>query len=235
MYLKIKQPYRHLFFDLDRTLWDFETNSIQTFKIIFDIRQLDAVFPNFDVFVQRYKYHNEKLWDLYRRGVITKAKLRNERFLLTLQEFGCNDTKLAETMGDDYVELSPQQTTLFPRTIETLSYLQPRYSMHIITNGFVEVQYKKLKNSGLEPFFDKVITSEAAKASKPKPEIFHLALSSTQAKKTESLMIGDDLQNDILGARKYGIDQVYFNPHHKPHQEAVTFEIAAISDLMNIL
>jgi putative hydrolase of the HAD superfamily len=227
--------YKHLFFDLDRTLWDFETNSIQAFKAIFEKRNLSEIFPDFDTFVKTYKHHNEKLWEQYRLGEIKKDELRNNRFLLTLKDFGCEDAELAKTIGDDYVELSPQQTTLFPGTIETLEYLSPKYKMHIITNGFVEVQYKKLRNSKLEKYFDKIITSEEAKASKPKPGIFHAALSSANAKKAECLMIGDDLKNDIIGARDYGFDQVFFNPHKNEHQEKVSYEVESIPALREIL
>ncbi|MBN2668108.1 MAG: YjjG family noncanonical pyrimidine nucleotidase [Bacteroidales bacterium] len=229
------QKYKHLFFDLDRTLWDFEKNSIEAFRIIFHKRSLSKFFPDFDQFITTYKMHNEKLWDLYKLGQIKKEELRDRRFLLTLNDFGNNDEALAHEIGDDYIELSPLQTILFPGTIETLEYLRPKYQMYIITNGFVEVQYKKLKNCGLDMYFDRVITSEAAKASKPKPEIFHFALSSANAKKIESLMIGDDLENDILGAKRYGFDQVFFNPDKKSHQENVTFEIESINDLQNIL
>ena len=229
------KTYKHLFFDLDRTLWDFEKNSVEAFKIIFQKRKLDKIFPDFDTFIKTYKAHNERLWDLYRLRQITKTELRNSRFLLTLKDFGVNDVELAERIGDDYIEISPMQTGLFPQTIETLDYLAQKYQMHIITNGFVEVQYKKLDNSGLRKYFTHIITSEEAKASKPKPEIFHAAISAANAKKKESLMIGDDLQNDILGAKSYGIDQVYFNSNSEKHSEDLTFEIQELKVLMNLL
>ncbi len=229
------KKYKHLFFDLDRTLWDFEKNSVKVLETIFEKRELDKVFPDFNTFVKIYKAHNEHLWDLYKLRKIKKEELRNERFLLTLKDFGVNDAILAEHMGDDYVELSPLQTILFPDTIAVLDNLKAKYQLYVITNGFVEVQYKKLKNSGLDSYFDRVITSEEAKASKPKPEIFHAALSAANAKKTESLMIGDDLENDILGAKKFGLDQVYFNPSKENHQEIVTFEISKLKELIEIL
>lgn len=229
------KTYKHLFFDLDRTLWDFEKNSVKTLKLIFDKRDLHRIFPDFDTFIKVYKMHNEKLWDLYKLRRIKKHELRNQRFLLTLNDFGVDDIVLAEQIGDDYVDLSPLQTDLFPYTIELLDYLKPKYQMHIVTNGFVEVQYKKLKNCGLEKYFTHVITSEEAKASKPKPEIFHVAISSANAKKTESLMIGDDLENDILGAKQYGIDQVYFNPERKKHTEQITFEVYHLKQITEIL
>ena len=229
------RKYKHLFFDLDRTLWDFEKNSVKALEIIFEKRELDTIFPDFNHFIKTYKGHNEHLWDLYKQRKIKKEELRNERFLLTLRDFGVHDPILAEHMGDDYVELSPLQTVLFPDTIEVLNKLKSKYQMYIITNGFVEVQYKKLKNSGLEQYFERVITSEEARASKPNPEIFHAALSAANAKKTESLMIGDDLENDILGAKKFGLDQVYFNPNKESHQENVTFEINKLKQLTEIL
>jgi len=229
------KQYKHLFFDLDRTLWDFEKNSIITLRSIFDKRKLDKIFPDFDIFVSTYKAHNERLWDLYKLRKIRKDELRNERFLLTLKDFGIDDPKLAEQIGDDYVELSPMQTVLFPNTIEVLDYLSTKYKMHIITNGFVEVQYKKLKNCGLEKYFERVTTSEEAKSSKPKPEIFQVALKSVNAKKTESLMIGDDLENDILGAKKFGIDQVFFNPDSEKHSETISFEIKNLNELTTFL
>ncbi len=229
------KTYKHLFFDLDRTLWDFENNSIKAFEIIFEKRALHKIFPDFKTFVSVYKAHNKHLWDLYKLRKIKKEELRNQRFLLTLQDFGVNNIQLAEQIGDDYVELSPLQTGLFPNTIDVLDYLKGKYQMHIITNGFVEVQYKKLDNCGLRPYFIHIITSEEAKSAKPKPGIFHAAISAANAKKAESLMIGDDLETDILGAKKFGIDQVFFNPEAHKHEQEVTFEITELKQLIEFL
>jgi len=227
--------YKHLFFDLDRTLWDFEINSVKTLKLIYKSRKLDRIFPDFESFIDRYKDHNKRLWDLYKQRKIKKDELSNKRFWLALNDFGTDDPQLAEKIAQDYIELSPQQTTLFPNTIEVLDYLKSRYKMYIITNGFVEVQYKKLRNCGLMQYFTHITTSEEAKASKPNPEIFHSAISAANAKKTESLMIGDDLGADILGAKNFGIDQVYFNPEAHQHKEHITFEINTLKELMDIL
>lgn len=229
------KTYKHLFFDLDRTLWDFEVNSVKTLNTIFEKRELGKIFPSAEVFIKAYKVHNEHLWDLYKLRKITKDELRNTRFLLTLQEFGVDNEDLAKAIDLDYIEISPTQTALFPNTIEVLDYLSAKYTMSIITNGFVEVQYKKLRNSGLEKYFDRVTTSEEAKASKPKPGIFHAALSAQNAKITESLMIGDDLANDVLGAKKYGIDQVFFNPECSSHNENVSYEIQNLIQLKELL
>ena len=232
--MKIKK-YKHLFFDLDRTLWDFETNSIKTFELIFKKRELFKMISSFDAFIKVYKAHNERLWDLYKLRKIKKEELHQQRFFLSLKDLGIENIELAQQIGDDYIKLSPLQTALFPDTKPVLDYLKTKYTMHIITNGFVEVQYKKLENCGLRNYFAHIITSEEAKASKPKAAIFHAAISAANAKKTESLMIGDDLNADILGAQKFGIDQVFFNPKSHQHKENITFEITELKQLLQIL
>ncbi|MFO7938674.1 MAG: YjjG family noncanonical pyrimidine nucleotidase [Bacteroidales bacterium] len=230
------KKYTHIYFDLDRTLWDFEANALETFRDLFDKHNLRVIFDSFEAFHKTYQKHNEKLWMDYREQKISKHDLRNRRFELTLKEFGTENSRLAQTLGDEYIALSPQKTRLFPGTHEVLDYLSAKqYKLHIITNGFNEVQFLKLKNSKLEHYFSKVVTSENAGAQKPRPEIFHYALSSVHARKEESLMIGDDLTGDILGAQKYGIDQVFCNFTKQQHQEKPTYEIQAIKDLKQIL
>jgi putative hydrolase of the HAD superfamily len=230
------KKYKHIYFDLDRTLWDFEANALETFRDIFEKYKLQHIFDSFEAFHQTYKKHNEKLWLDYREQKITKQDLRNRRFVLTLNEFGVEDDKLAQQLGDDYIALSPQKTRLFPGTHEVLDYLtEKQYKLHIITNGFNEVQFIKLKNSKLEHYFSKVVTSENAGAQKPHPEIFHYALSSVHARKQESLMIGDDLTGDIIGAKKYGIDQVFCNFIGQQHKEQPTYEIDDLRKLTEIL
>ena len=229
------KKYKHLFFDLDRTLWDFETNSKITLQTIYKNRKLDRFFSSYDDFFEKYHTNNVKMWEDYKLRKITKNELKVQRFALTLENEGFADDVLAEQIAEDYVVLSPEQTTLFPYAIESLKYLHQKYKLHIITNGFVEVQYKKLRNTKLDVFFDRVTTSEEAKASKPNPEIFHNALSAANAKKTESLMIGDDWKSDILGAQKWGIDQVFFNPNKQKVDGKATFEIQSLAQLQEIL
>jgi putative hydrolase of the HAD superfamily len=229
--------YKFIFFDLDRTLWDFETNSIITFKDIFNKHNLHNVFPDFDAFINAYKAHNEILWAKYRLGEIKKNELRSKRFLLTLQDFGVNNQILAENIGTDYIEISPTKKELFPHSIEVLEYLHKKYTLGIITNGFKEVQHKKLKNCKLDKYFKSVFCSEDVGHQKPRPEIFQFALSSLNAKKTESLMIGDDFNVDIIGAKNYGIDSVFFNPNKMLidlNKERIT-EISSLKELINIL
>ena len=227
-------PYKHIFFDLDRTLWDFEANALDTFKELFSIYELNKLVPDFDSFHRSYRKINRQLWQDYREGQIKKQVLKYKRFYLTLKEFGTDDVALAKKLGDDYVTLSGEKTKLFPHAMEALKYLQDKYNLHIITNGFEEVQFKKIKNCKLEPYFKKIITSEKAGVQKPHQQIFEYALNEADAKKEESVMIGDDLEGDIKGARAFGIDQVYFNPHNHTHNIDVTYEIHSLLELKDI-
>lgn len=230
------KKYQHIYFDLDRTLWDFDKNSVLAFKEIFSKYNLNNIFPDFNSFVCTYQKHNDDLWALYREGKIKKAKLRNERFLLTLEDFGIKDEKLAEKIGDEYVTISPMQTVLFPNVHEILTYLKAKkYNLYIITNGFKEVQYVKLENSNLTQYFDKVFTSEEVGHQKPKPEIFSHAITTVNAKKVQSIMIGDDINVDIQGAKDFGIDQIFFNPDRIDVNILPSFEIQDLIEIKNIL
>ena len=227
---------KHIFFDLDRTLWDFEKNSKITLTEIID--SLDLISKGVDSaenFMSKYRIHNERLWNLYRDNKITKDILRSERFLLTLQEYNIFDTKLADTFGNEYIKRSPLKTALFPFTLEVLTYLSKSYNLHIITNGFQEVQHIKLSNSNIGDYFNLVLTSEEAGVKKPDVTIFNYALNKVKAKNYESIMIGDDLYADIQGASRAGIKGIYFNPKNIKHSENVWKEIGCLSELMNLL
>tara|TARA_B100001939_G_C16860356_1_gene581513 strand:+ start:188 stop:880 length:693 start_codon:yes stop_codon:yes gene_type:complete len=229
--------YKHLFFDLDRTLWDFEKNS---HEVLLELYQnydlLNKGIVDSKVFIERYKYHNEKLWDLYRQNKIEKDKLRDERFKITLDEFGVNSPKLASNLGEDYVAHCPKKTNLFPYVHSTLNYLKDRYALHIITNGFEEVQLQKLENSNLMDYFEQIITSEQVGYKKPNQEIFNFSMLKAFAKPSDSIMIGDDLHADILGAKDIGMAQVFFNPLKLEHSYSeITYEISCLSELEEIL
>jgi putative hydrolase of the HAD superfamily len=227
--------YKHILFDLDRTLWDFEQNMRLTLIDIFDRHELNKSIPDYDTFINSFVVINNKLWGWYQDGKMKKEVLRYKRFELTLNEYGIKNKDLAAVIGQEYIDESPKKTALMPHTIESLDYLFPKYKLHIITNGFNEVQFTKLKLCGLDKYFDKVITSEISGYHKPKPEAFGYTLSSANAKKEESIMIGDDLENDILGAKDFGINQIYFNPEGLPHNESLTHEIRSLKELKEIL
>jgi putative hydrolase of the HAD superfamily len=228
--------YKHLFFDLDRTLWDFNANSRIALGEVHEHLQLVSVgITDKDEFIARFEEINESLWAAYRLGNIHKKVLRSMRFYKTLEHFGCKDEFLASKMGDMYVEISPKKTNLLPNAINTLDYLAGKYVMHIITNGFEEVQHTKLAHAGLTPYFDLVMTSEMASARKPDPIIFKLAMQKTGANASDSIMIGDDLIADIGGARSLWMDQIFYNPEKVVHSEEVTHEISDLIELKTIL
>ena len=228
--------YSHLFFDLDRTLWDFERNSKEALTEMynhFDLKSLGI--KSSELFIEKYKVHNEYLWSLYRQGKIDKDNLRSFRFQLCLKDFKISDNKLSVQLGEMYVSTSPYKTHLFPFTHEVLTYLKSKYRLHIITNGFEEVQHIKLKQSKLDVYFDQVITSEQLGVKKPDSKIFNYAISSVKAELSESLMLGDDFPVDILGAKNIGMDQVFFNPKDEKVNEKPTFEINCLSELLRLL
>ena len=228
--------YNHIFFDLDHTLWDFNRNSRETLEELFEIYSLKNYgIEVFEDFVSTYRVVNDRMWDMYRNGAISKEKLRATRFYETLLEFEIDHPELAAEIDHEYIERSPHKTHLFPHALDVLGYLSEKYHLHIITNGFTEVQNIKLTKSGLKPFFKHKITSEVAGVNKPDPKIFTYAMHQAGAKRKESIMIGDNLQVDIVGARRVGIDQVFFNPDQVPHGEAVTFEIQSLNELRGIL
>ena len=227
--------YTCIFLDLDRTLWDFEANARDAFLDMYEMYNLGSIFPDFETFNQTYRRFNRQLWEDYRNGKIAKEALKYVRFQMTLEAFGKNDLQLAKKLGEDYVAISATKTRVFPHSHEVLSYLKHRYRLFIITNGFEEVQYKKIRNSGLDNYFEGIITSEQAGVQKPHEEIFLYAMQQAGVTAKESLMIGDDIEGDINGAQALGLDQVFFNPQKKNHQAHPTYEIHSLLELKQIL
>lgn len=226
---------KHIFFDLDHTLWDFAKNSEETLSEAFQIFSLSELNIQLIDFLKEYWIINDMLWNDYRHGRISKTDLRYNRFHFALQHFKVNNMKLASQIADYYVEHSPQKQNVFPNTHETLNYLKFKYKLHIITNGFEEVQYIKLEKSNLAQYFQHVITSEKAGEKKPHPKIFQYALALSNAQKQESIMVGDSLEADIKGAKQFGLYHVYFNPERNAHTEEVNLEIQDLKELMHHL
>ncbi|HRG80934.1 MAG TPA: YjjG family noncanonical pyrimidine nucleotidase [Chitinophagaceae bacterium] len=232
--------YKHLFFDLDHTLWDFEANSRQTLLELYTDLQLDQRgIRDFDLFHRNYLLHNDKLWDRYRNGYIKVDELRWKRMWLALLDFKIVDEPLAREMGQRFLDLLPTRKLLFPYTIEILNYLRAKsYQLHMITNGFEKTQYGKLKSSGLEHYFVAVITSEGSNSLKPHKEIFDYAFQKTGALPEESIMIGDSIDVDILGAVNAGIDQVHVNHLNKEIElvkgEKPTYTVFSLKELEGI-
>jgi putative hydrolase of the HAD superfamily len=232
----MKKAYQHVFFDLDHTLWDFEESAYHTFEFLFKKHELRARgVPSLSQFVEVYTHHNLILWEQYRNGQLEKDVLRSLRFENSLAVFGIGDKELATALGNDYVYLSPRTVHLIPGAVEALEYLSRKYKLHLITNGFEEVQHIKIAEAGLDVYFETVTTSEEAGVKKPDIEIFNHALSKAKARANQSIMIGDNLEVDIIGAKQAGLDQVYFNPLGLSHDEQVTFEIRQLNELTDYL
>jgi len=228
--------YRHLFFDLDHTLWDFDANSRQTLEELYETMSLEKKgVHDFNLFYKNYLLHNDKLWERYRNGLIKVDELRWKRMWLTLLDFKIADEQLAKKMGIIFLDLLPTRKILFPYTKEILDYLvQKKYALHLITNGFEKTQHSKLKNSGLDGYFKEIITSEGSNSLKPHKEIFDYAFLKTGAAKDESIMIGDSVEVDILGAINAGIDQVYVNHTNLEPSIKPTYMVHSLKELEKI-
>ena len=218
----------HVFFDLDHTLWDFETNSAKTFQFIFNENKIAVELSEF---LKYYIPINHKYWKLYREEQISKPKLRYGRLKETFDalEYTISDVMIHH-LSEVYIDNLPNSNTLFEGAIEVLNYLSQKYQLHIITNGFEEVQLKKMRNSEIFHFFDQIITSESVGVKKPNPKIFHHALALANAKLEESIMIGDSLEADILGAQQIGLKTIFFDIHNT----AFTNDTLYVNNLLEI-
>ena len=200
---------QHVFFDLDHTLWDFEKNSDLTFQKVFKINNLQI---DINSFLEIYKPLNFNYWKLYREEKVTKSALRYGRLKETFDaiNFKVSD-ELINLMADQYITHLADFNFLFDGTFEILDYLKEKYKLHIITNGFEEIQTKKMINSNIHHYFDKVITSESVGVKKPNPKVFNYALQMVKATPNECMMIGDNLEADIQGAINCGIKAIHYN------------------------
>jgi len=226
------EPIKHIFFDLDRTLWDFESNSATALKFLFEQLKLENFIPSFQVFHENYRKINAEYWEKYAHQKVTKEALRVGRFRDTLSLWNIRDPKIIQQLADGYVAISPHQTHLFPGTIDTLTHLKNAgYPLHIITNGFKEVQLIKLQKSGLNDFFEDVLCSEEIGVNKPDPRVFYAALQRNKAKNNQSIMIGDDFKADVIGAEKAGMRAVLFDPSNYFQQRKEIERIQSLQEL----
>jgi len=230
------KKYRHLFFDLDHTLWDYDRNVQESLSELYEVYQLiNCGITNAEKFIQSFYNVNFKLWAMYDVGKIDKESLRETRFKLIFENAGTDPNLVPKVMEDDFMHRTSSKPHLLPYTIEILDYLKPHYGLHIISNGFNESQSKKMKASGLTPYFDLVVTSETTGHKKPDPKIFQYALDKLGTKNSETIMIGDNPNSDILGAIQSQIDNVYFDPHEKGIEYQPTYTIRHLKELENLL
>ena len=201
-----------IFFDLDHTLWDFDKNSALTFEKIFKLNNIDV---NLNTFLSHYEPINLKYWKLYREEKIDKASLRfgrlNDAFLAIDFTF---ETDVINQLSEDYITYLGSFNHLFENTFEILDYLQNSYNLHIITNGFKEIQQVKMQNANIDNYFKTVTNSESVGVKKPNPKIFNHALKVANANADQCIMIGDNYEADILGAINIGMDAVFFGNYN---------------------
>lgn len=224
----LKEQVTDVFFDLDHTLWDFETNSRLTFERIFRTHGIDVVLEDF---LEIYVPLNLAFWKMYRENRINKADLRYQRLKQAFDALSYSVTDLTiNRLSEDYIRYLSSHNHLISHAVDILNYLQPRYALHIITNGFEEIQEKKLKNGGIRHYFNQIVNSEMAGVKKPNPAIFKLALTRAGVSAENSLMIGDNIEADVLGAKAVGFHALHFNTHNDaPHDHCIM-----IHDLIEI-
>ncbi len=228
--------YKHLFFDLDDTLWDSKRNSTEALREIFSKHQLDSTLGLAeDSFVEQFHTINYALWDQYSAGQINQLQLRQQRFSMVFQALGITDVPSTEQLQEDYLAICPRKPHLMPHTREVLDYLKDNYQLHIITNGFDDVQFVKMHYSGITEYFMEVVTALRAGYQKPNRQIFDFARQCAQADCPDCLMIGDNLLADIQGAKNAEMDHVFYNHGRVEHQVMPTYEVHCLQDLKEIL
>ncbi len=230
----MSQNVKHIFFDLDHTIWDFDRNAEETLLELYEVYALKSLgVTSAQDFIAKYTENNHKLWAKYHLGQITKDTLRTERFSSTFIELGVLPAQVPQQFEEDYVQLSPKKTNLFEGATKVLAYLQQKYHLHIISNGFKETTLTKMDLSGLNPYFKNVIISEDVGVNKPDKAIFEYALNKAEAQLQESIMIGDSLEADIRGAQNFGMKAIFFNPNkvEKPHD--VDWQIHHLEELLH--
>ncbi|MFZ4725230.1 MAG: YjjG family noncanonical pyrimidine nucleotidase [Paludibacter sp.] len=227
--------YKHVFIDLDDTIWDFHANAKLSLQEVYQNRELNRYFEDFEHFFTIYAKRNLELWEMYGKREISKEFLMVERFRHPLLLMGVDNDELAIQIGDEFLDILPTKTMMVPYAIELLDYLFPKYPLSIISNGFVEVQYKKLRSANIEHYFSHIVLSEAAGALKPDKRIFEYALELNNAPSSETIMIGDSYAADIVGARNAGIDQIYLTQKNDSNKRNATYWVKSLEEVIRIL
>lgn len=230
------KTYKHIFFDLDHTIWDFDKNAEETLQELYLTYKLDSLgLPSAMEFIDTYTRNNHQLWADYHVGKITKETLRETRFKKTFLDLGLNHELIPMQFEDDYVNTCPTKTNLFEGAHQTLQYLHGKYTLHLITNGFKESQKLKVEGTGIGKYFDQIIVSEDVGVNKPDPAIFQHALNVAGADKETSIMIGDSIEADIRGALGFGMAAIYFNPAGLEKPADIPVQITSLNDLTLLL
>ena len=230
------RSYQHIFFDLDHTLWDFEKCSIETLGDLYSATDMASSCPfSATEFLTTFSKVNYALWSQYNVGRIAKETLRQERFKIIFNTLNYVNDELADYLNEAYIKNCSQKGHLIPYAREVLEYLSPRYHLHIITNGFEEIQHIKMKSSGISSYFKEIITSEKAGYKKPEKGMFNFAMNAANTTASRCIMVGDDLEADMVGASNSSIDNIFFNPGKIAVQLKVTHEVACLREIITIL
>lgn len=232
----MKKADYHIFFDLDHTLWDFERCSKETLLELFEEYRIDALGGlQAKDFLSAFGIVNRELWVRYDRNEIDKEQIRQQRFHFIFSRLGVTTPDFAPALGEAYLSRCPQKPHLLPHGREILEQLHGKYPLHIITNGFEDVQYTKMLSSGIRHYFQTISTSESAGCKKPDPRMFQVAMQLAGAQPEQSIMIGDNLRNDILAAQQAGMRTIYYNPEGESHQANPWSEVSCLSAIPSLL
>lgn len=228
--------YQHVFFDLDHTLWDYDANASEALFELYDKYRFEELGTfSKEELVNTFFEVNYELWDLYNYHRISRADIRKRRFPRIFQRLSTGLEHLPAALEMEYIALAPTKSRVFPHSHEVLDYLKSKYQLHVITNGFDDIQATKIASSQFQDYFGHIITSESSKSRKPNPKIFEVAFELTGADEFNSIMIGDNLNSDIAGAKRMGMDYVWFNPQKIETNVDVQREISNLLELKTIL
>ena len=230
------KKYKHILFDLDHTLWDFEKNSTETLHELYRYYEFDK-YEKFspEMFISQFMEVNNELWSLYDKNKIDRMYLRKERFKLLLTRLGIEEHLVPPEIGEVYLQICPSKPHIVPYAYEILEYLKSKgYGLHVVTNGFEDVQDIKLRSSKLKDYFKHIVTSETVGHKKPNPDFFEYTLKLIGSPKEKCVMVGDNPETDIKGALSINLDVIFFNPKKIPHNYKVTYEITRLQELKEI-
>ena len=228
--------YKHIIFDLDHTLWDFEKNSFLTIKHLFEEYNLELLLGGISLeeYFEVYTLTTKELWKLYDQKKVNKTELRQQRLALVFQHFNSSNPQLEKILEEKYLNMCPYTPHLMHGTLDLLQYLAPKYDLHLLTNGFKSIQDIKVSTTKIKKYFTNIVTSEDSGYSKPNSEAFQFLHDKLNSSKERCLMIGDNATSDILGAHNFGYDSVYFSPENESTHLA-TYNISDLTELKQLI
>lgn len=227
--------YKHLFFDLDNTLFDFTASEHIVLRNLYEKHLQESEFEDVNEFIDIYAVINKQLWADYHQHKVSKHDVKYGRFKDTLMSKGINNEALYTEMGDSFVMACTENNTLVEGALEVIEALSKKYQLHIISNGFIEAQYRKLEITGLRPYFKGITLSEEIKVQKPNKPFFQHAFKTVNARKSESLIIGDTWDSDIVGAMNFGVDAIFFSYFGEKAKKSEIKTIFKLNELLSFL